>query len=41
VSVKYSEGNFGENIGETSEKISEKHQRNFGDKEEKPLPSVN
>ena len=24
-----------------SEKISEKHQRNFGDKEEKPLPSVN
>ena len=29
------------NIGETSEKTSEKHQSNFGDKEEKPLPNVN
>lgn len=33
VSAKYSEGNIGE--------TSEKHQRNFGDNEEKPLPSVN
>ena len=37
VSAKYSEGNIGENIGETSEK----YQSNFGDKEEKPLRSVN
>ena len=33
VSVKYSEGNIGE--------TSEKYQSNFGDKEEKPLRSVN
>lgn len=37
VSAKYSEGN----IGETSEKTSEKYQSNFRDKEEKPLRSVN
>ena len=33
VSAKYSEGNIGE--------TSEKYQSNFGDKEEKPLRSVN